>query len=554
MEHKSAVSELTITELSNGHKFINIIIRSSWIAYFFSALFQVVFYPELTNLVTVVFVGIGWFAYVKIFMRNQLWRSFTFSSFIIFGFATTHILLPLLFTTIEGKAITNNLEYSELVFLHSLAALAVLTVSHAIYRTLTVREPRRSFSIMESTGFFTPPNDLQLWLMGLIGLASIYYVYFASPDVGRSVTGTTSDKLVQALSTFTYAPYLILCGALYDRKSSKLGVSVLFPLAVFTIGLFAISIGRNSTGAFMFGFTGTLFAYFVGAVLGVFKAKIFTTRNFIFACLGIWFLVGPLADLRTAMVIVRGERTEIPAETLVERTLEAYGDKEAIKERRDYDNDDQVQDPDWDERYLDNVFLARFANMKFNDLSLSRAELLGEYDPNMLEFALQYFIGGLPDPVIKFFNFDIEKDFVYSISTGDYLYFTSGGTGPLEVYRVGHFAGIGMATFGWWYLGILGVVMIPIFYLCDRFQKRELRNEEDTDDAPRTNRLKFSFCGLLAITSFYQFLQVESVTQLGIFIMRGWLQTAVLYLIIFHVTRILSGSGMKRLKWNTATT
>jgi hypothetical protein len=232
------------------------------------------------------------------------------------------------------------------------------------------------------------------------------------------------------------------------------------------------------------------------------------------------------------------------------RTLETFNDKEAIEQRREYDNADDVLDPEWDERYLDNVFTARFANVKFNDLSLSRAEVLGEYDRDMLDFAYSYFIGALPDPVIKFFGFDVNKEFVYSISTGDFIYLTSGGQGPSEVYRVGHYAGVGMATFGWWYLAILGVGIIAIFYLFDKFQYQ--RTSLDETGNAGGQQLKFSFCGLLAIVQVFQFLQLESVTMIGIFLLRGWLQLAFLYLVIFHVTRLLSGAGFRKLRWNTA--
>jgi hypothetical protein len=301
----------------------------------------------------------------------------------------------------------------------------------------------------------------------------------------------------------------------------------------------------------MFGFTSVAFSYLLGAFIGIYQPKFFTARNVILASFGIWLLVGPLADLRTAMVLVRGEKTEIPAETLLLRTLEAYDDKEAIRQRRADDIEDLVIDPDWDERYLDNVFTARFANVKFNDLSLERAEMLGEYDADMMDFAYNYFIGALPDPFIKFFNFDVDKEVAYSISMGDFIYLNAGGYGTPEGFRVGHFAGTGMATFGWWYLLLLGVGMVPCFFLFDKFQqkKKTINFATGTD----SSQINFSFCGMLSLNSVFQFLPNESVTQLGTFIIRGWIQLALLYFAIFHVTRLLTGTGFKRLKWGSAT-
>ena len=126
----------------------------------------------------------------------------------------------------------------------------------------------------------------------------------------------------------------------------------------------------------------------------------------------------------------------------------------------------------------------------------------------------------------------------------------SGGQGPREVYRVGHFAGIGMATFGWWYLGILAIIMVFVFFLVDKFQQRKsLQAENDNGVTPVT----FSLCGLISMTTFYQFLQVESVSQIGIFIVRGWLQICILYLFLFYISKVLSASGFNRFKWGTAT-
>lgn len=551
----ATVSKQAEGQLSNGaagEDFIRAFTKLSWIGFVVATLFQLIFYRDLTNLSVILFIAGGWLLYTKAFLHYRMFNHFALSSLVIFGFASTHLLLPLIFTSLEGKPVVYNLDYPELTFLHSFIAMCVLTVSHALYRGLVnVDDRQRSFSLLERIGFFTAPTDLQLWIMGLVGLGSMYYIYFIAPDVWQSVTGSAADKLVQSLMSFAYAPFLIVCGVLYGRKSKALGANVVL-LILFMIALFGLGIGRSSTGAIMFGFTSIAFAYFVGCFVGVFRPRFFTFRNVVLFGAAFWLLIGPLADLRTAMVIVRGERRDISAEQLFHETILAFNDKEAIRQRRLDDSGQGIMDPDWDERYLDNVLTARFANVKFNDLSLGRAEMLGEYDPEMLGFANDYLIGALPDPIIKLFNFDVDKEFVYSMSTGDFIYLNSGGQGTPEGFRVGHFAGTGMATFGWWYLAILGVGMIPIFFLVDLFQLRPRANASLSDDQHSSGR--FSACGLLSLTSFFQFLQLESVTQIATFIMRGWLQIAFLYLVIFYVTRLISGTGVKRFKWNAATT
>jgi hypothetical protein len=294
----------------------------------------------------------------------------------------------------------------------------------------------------------------------------------------------------------------------------------------------------------MFGFTAVAFGYLLGLFLGLYKAKILSARNIIAVALFGWLLVGPLADLRTAMVLVRDQRTEVPAMELISMTLEAFDDKEAIAARREYDASAQSE---WDERYLDNVFTARFGNIKFNDINLVQALKVREHDPDMLDYSYKYLLGGLPDPILKAFKIDVDKEAVYSISIGDYLYLAAGGYGVASGFRSGHFAGTGMATFGWWYLLLLGIGMLFIFFLFDKFFSGMSIRRSNSLDGTDERTFQFSFCGLLALTTiFLYFVALQSVIQIVIFIYRGWLQLIILYFVMFHVTRLFSGFRKSR--------
>ncbi|MBA4053731.1 MAG: hypothetical protein C0490_03380 [Marivirga sp.] len=532
-------------EVSAAKKFTSLIVRWSWFLFGIFSVYQFIFFPDLTNAMMVACVGFAWLILTKLFLKQEMLRNFPFSSFLIFGFTSTQFYFPLVFTSLEGKPLIYNLELPEQVFLHSTSALLVLTVSHAFYRLVSKLSYRRSYSVLTKTGFFTPPTDIQLWIMGFIGIAASYYVFFTAPDVGWEVTGAASDKLVQGLIPFSYAPFFIPFGLLYGR-SGPTSKRLTPMLLAYMLILFGISIGRNSTGGFMLGFTAVGFSYFLGLLLGIFQPRFFTLKNVLIGAFGIWLLVGPLADLRTAMVLVRGDRLEMSAEELLPLTLEAFNDKEAINMRRLEDNTQGV-DTDWDERYLDNVFTARFANIKFNDNSLVRAEVVKKYDPDMLEYSIDYILGGLPDPFLKALNLDVDKEFVYSLSIGDYLYLAAGGYGYVSGFRSGHFAGTGMATFGWWYLFILGIGMIPVFFLFDKFSKK--KSIDFTSEKSGTKQLQFSFCGLLALFSVFQFMPSESVITIATFLMRGWIQMALLYFFVFHFTRLINGKGLKRIKF-----
>jgi len=512
------------------------IVKITWWLLGLSVIIQCIFFWSIENVACMGAVIFGWLIVTRIFLKQSMLLKFPLSSLIVIGYASCELCFPLIFTTLEAKPMIFNLELPEQVFFHAFAALLVITLTHFVYRFLWRVSYTRSTSLLERVGFFETPSTIQIWLIGAVGLAAQWYVFFKYPEVGQEVTGQAADKFIQSLIPFSYAPFFIPVGKLFgnlERPSKKLYVVLL----AYTIMLFAISIGRSSRGSFMFGFTGIAFTYALGLLLGVFKTKLFTFRNGVFAGILFWLLTGPMADLGTAMVLVRDQVETVSAPELIDLTFEAYGDKEAIRARRLEDKTAGASN-DWDEPYLDNIFAARFTNVKFSDMTLIQHEKIGDHDPDMLSYSIDYVLCALPDPFVKALNVDADKEAIYSISFGDFIYLLGGGTGFPAGYRTGHFAGTGMTAFGWWYLALLAVGMLPIYFLFDKFYRR--RKSSKPLKAGVVIPIQFSLCGLLSISSVFQFLPNESVAVLGTFLIRGWIQLALLYIVLFHITRILS--------------
>lgn len=519
--------------LKNGRTpFLARTVLASWVILFACCIFQIVFYPDIVNLVALATVIVSWALVVNMCFKTHMLEKYLISTFALIGFCLSQCYLPVLFTTLENKPVVYNLEMPEEVFLHIFLCLVVLLAAHVVYRYSRRLSLGRSVSLLSRVGLFTPPTHLQVWIMGFIGMASSFYVYFTSPDIGREITGAAEDKLLQGLVPFTYAPFLIMVSKLYgnDQKLHKGYLPLLF---LYAVALFAVSIARNSRGAFIFGLTTPVFAYGIGLLLGIYKTKILTFRNVAVAAAIAWVLLGPFTDLGTAMLIVRGQRTDMSPAELISSTIETLDDKRAIETRKKEDLD-MSMDWDWDERYLDNLFTARFANIKFNDSNLITSSKVGMYDPVMQEYSLDAFISILPEPVIQAFGMDVDKDVVLSMSFGDFMYVLSGGHGTPEGYRIGHVSGTGLATFGWWYLALLAVMAIPSFYLIDKLVKiRPL------DDGENTSAV-ISMCGILFLTHFYYFFMVESVVQLATYLIRGWIQMIILYVIIYQISLPIS--------------
>lgn len=537
MPGTSVASNVSRKRTESVTRFLRLFIKWSWIFIGIAGVLQLAFWPTKENFFAVTTIVISWSLLVTFMLKYHVLRQYPLSSFMVLGLVISQCFLPLVFTLLEGHPVTFNLRVPLLVFLHSLLAVIVVIAAHFFYRTQLKKQPFFHKAIQKKLihiGFFRTPSDSQIWIMGWIGLSAMFYVYFYSPSVGNEVSGV-GNKFFQGFIPFTYAPFYILIKRMYsgiDKRSKKL----MLQLAFFVMLLFIVSIGRNSRGAFMFGFTGLGFGYFLGLLLGIFPSKILTRRNLIIAAVSFWLVTGPLSDLGVAMVIVRGQRSNVDRIELLELTFEKFQNK---KELADYKENMSGQGAEWDEQYLDNIFLARFCNLKFNDASLEISERLGGVDPAVTTYAIERPMALFPQPVIDLFGIEVDKQKVNSSSSGDFLYERVGGN-ALGGFRVGHFAGFGMASFGWFYLLLLFVLIIPVFFLWDllalRFRPSVLNKRN----------VIFGLGGLLSLTALFQFIMFENVLYITQFLIRGWIQMVFLYWVIFQFTRIVSGFFIKR--------
>lgn len=515
--------------------FLRQVLIWSWIGLGLSVLYQYLFWENLQNMVAIACVLLAWTAISTIYLKNSMLQSYPLSAFLLIGFSSTQFYFPLIFTSLEGKPLTFNLDMPFEVFFHSLAALMVLIIAHMVYRLFAKNPGYKENTLLIRVGLFTPPEPLQIWIMGIIGLGATFYVWLYSPNIAGTVTGSAFDKLVQGLIPFSYAPFFIPFGKMYGSRTSEIK-KIALPLLAFSLCLFLVSLGRNSRGGFMIGFSSVGFAYALGLILGVFKTQLFTLKNGLIGVLLIWLMTGPVADIGTAMVLVRNNRSEISYSELISQTLIAYGDKEAIKNYRLNDKNAKVDKTDWNEVYVDNIIIARFSNLKFNDISLVQASRIEEKDPEMMRFTIDYVWATLPQPFLDALGVEIDKVMLKTVSFGDYLYYRAGA--PAETlggYRSGHMAGVGMAAFGWWYLLILGLGIIPVYALFDSFFRYKKIGWSPAGFIHR-RQLQFSLCGMLALDINFRFLPAESVTTTIVFLLRDWIQLVILYLIVYYLT------------------
>jgi hypothetical protein len=518
--------------------FLALFKKWSWIVLVIAAALQIVFWPSWMNLFAIGVVLFIWQLMNVFVLKRRVFNTYPLSSFLVLSFALTQFCIPLIFTLVEQHPITFNMNLPGTVFLHLFLAGLVVIGAHTFYyrnmdhgRFLYNKMQRLLYKV----GLFKAPTSRQTWLLGMIGLLAMFYTYFFSSAAVTEDSGT-GNKFVQGLIPFTYAPFYAVIKDMFGKKE-QLKRSNWISLAIFVVLLFIVSIGRNSRGAFMFGFTGLAFGYFLGLLTGFFSPRLFTKKNIVFASIVFWLVMGPLSDLATAMVIVRSERSNVSRAELIGLTLDKIGDTKALEERRKVLTTKSATG--WDERYLDNIFLSRFSNLKYNDASLEMAEKIGKIDPKIREYAINRPMAVLPQPVMSIIGLEIKKSEVNSLSSGDLLFERSGGSNAAGVFRVGHYAGFGMASFGWWYLLLYFILLIPAFYLWDLLSIKTRRSDNKVV-------IVFSMAGLLSLTSLFQFNAFENVLYIFQFLVRGWIQMVFLYLVLFHLTSIVSGIITKK--------
>ncbi|MHA4847144.1 hypothetical protein ACX0G7_23460 [Flavitalea antarctica] len=539
-QHKAAQANDGAPELVTGQqaRFLSNFKRWTWIILLLSALCQLVFFFSAANLFGVVCVLIAWKLTELSVLNAPSLNRYPLSATVILGYSLTQYCLPCVFTLLEKKPLVYNLDLPYSVFIHSFFALLILLSAFELYKVMRSRK-QASFALTQKAlikiNAFTAPGSLQLWLIGFFGLLGIIGTYYTGTRYGlEDHERGGAAKLFQALIPFAYTPYFIPLRSLFDYSEKKYKAPVLM-LVLYTLLLILIGVGGNHRSLFMTGLTTAGIAYFLGLLLGKFNLRVFNLKAVVPGLIALWFVTGPLANLGTAMVMVRSMRADVSGTDLLEQTLEVSQNERMLARFKATSPKEVV---DWDEDYFDNIFLARFCNLKFNDEGLKQSERIGKVDRKMQEYSIARIWSIFPLPVLQALDIEIDKEQVISGSFGDYLFDRAGGSNAIGGFRTGQFASTGMASFGWWYLAILFIGVIPIFYCFDIFV---LRMKSSDGISMKTI---ISLPGLVPITLTFMFFSLstasESVVNTFSYLLRAWPQTLIIYIILFFVSKKVS--------------
>jgi hypothetical protein len=233
------------------------------------------------------------------------------------------------------------------------------------------------------------------------------------------------------------------------------------------------------------------------------------------------------------MVMVRGKRSTISNTELVLHTFEAFQDKKSLEDYRS-SMVNLVGAGNYNETYLANPFLARFVVTKFFDNTILLEDVrMGKYAADIWKITLDKIAALLPTPLLKLIGVNLDKKDV-EFSIGDALYFMQYGSG-LGGYRVGSSIGHGLGLMG----PFIYIVVIPL-YITIFIALNSLTSFT-------RGMVSISPIILLQIMSIYSLACGDSLLVPIGMLLRTLPQNILLYWIIFHATRWLSGFNQRRI-------
>jgi hypothetical protein len=227
----------------------------------------------------------------------------------------------------------------------------------------------------------------------------------------------------------------------------------------------------------------------------------------------------------------------------VQETFRTLSDKRSIEAARKPDPVANSASTEWDEYYVSNLFLSRLCNLKFADETLALAVRLGSTQ-RIQSLEMQHLLSIFPRPIIDALGLPVDKDLVSTSSGGDLLLFAN--TNDYDVlrgFRTGSLFASGYALFDWFYPLLLGVIVAFTFALMDaNTTRRRVEPNEFNGQRwmPVFNPLQvvMYYAASFYLTSAAS--GVEAFSTLPFLFIRGWIETLLVYLFGFWVSRCVA--------------
>lgn len=428
---------------------------------------EMVFFPSWENLAGCAMALIVWIIFRTFFLKRKVILEHPFA-FLMFLSMFLYRYLPLIATLIERYPITRGFALPFQTFFYE---TILFIVSSLAFYFACMKSNNKKNNVIQRVLFkmnFFSANSAMLWALGFVGLAAKIYSIANSNNIEY---GDVIGKFLVGIGYLQYAPILLLFPTLTGFiKKSRTNTLVWVYIAVIII----ISFATNSRYTMLFPiFTLVLlfFIYLLKNNISIYRY--FTPVKIVFFGFFIMFGLNFISDVSLAMLYTRSIRNDVNRTELFAETIEALKDESLMRNLRTVTFDKNTSQisymEGWDETYINNFMLNRYANMRISDQTLYYAERLGYMNGDMLRNFSDRIMYIFPEPFLRLFDVSFDK-IEMEYSRGDLLYALGNGSKNIFAgYRVTSHVGDGLATFGLLYFPIQFVLFFLVFKLLDCF-------------------------------------------------------------------------------------
>lgn len=464
----------------------------------------------------------------KIVLKYQYIRKNYISTFILLSYTFCFSFMPLAVTLINNVPLTYKFVVPFQTFSHHFIFQISIIISFIISQKIGQSKNIIRDFLAKYTNYFRPITPQISFMLGSIGIIAL--IFSALINIGGlSKLANGLIFLVAAPLALTYNNHKIKEHSNYKRK-----------ILIFAVIVFIIGIASNSRSTMLFLILIAFLIYITQKFIYNEKFNI-STKKIILLFFSVIIIIGPIADIASAMVLIRHQRTEISPKELFKRTLEILKDKETLyKMQKAYEESKinylQNNTDGWSEEYTGNIFLDRFCNLRVSDATLYYANQIGFNNPTMKEKFRNNLLSILPSPALKILGINPNIKECIKYSSGDLLYsLATKNKYALGGYKVCGYTGIGLVTFGYLFYPITILAFIFIFYILDGL----ILPIRHTTIVPP--------CTLIQLYTFFYLLNNgDGISRNINYIMRGLTQTIILYLLFFWLGKQIYGNYFKK--------
>jgi len=503
--------------------------RWSIVIFLMLILIEYVFFFSWENLFGCFVMLYGWIIISCFILRQSVLVRHPAIFLVSLGLGVFYYYFPLIGTLLAFRPLTYQFHFPYEVFVHQLIYVTVYVLAFLLYFKSNFR-PKIFRQVLKRFKVYHTPTDLQLWIMGWLGVVVFLYMKIV---VGISQMDAESVsplvKFLTPIIQFVYAPILLQFKGLYSVKAKKRQSSN--PLIyVYIIGLVTMSFLANDRQFMVSSILLLILLYLFDAVLRCQTIKkAFPFKRILLFTLLAFVIAGPITKMATAMLMVRNIRNEISAIELFKTTIDAYNSPE-IDEKMEIIEAVQRNNFEWSEDYTGNVLFDRLCNLRIADMTIYFTQMADMETTQALQDVRDKLIAQLPSPILHKLGFNIDKidsHVTYTVSSIARVQSTGYGSGGKSV--AAH-TGTGMWLFGSWYPLFFIIIYFFLFFIIDSFVIKV------------GYKYRYSVLFLINIYFFFTFLNFKNgiISDL-LFMFRPYIQMCFIYVLIFYLTRLVSG-------------